>query len=207
MVKENKIEYSINNFYNFGYIKSKLPKKLYSNLLKECLEAKKNKKLISGLTNKGVPQHFFVEKNHKELMVFIEKMLIAYEHSFPNLSDIKVSTQNVSLGYDIPWINLQKQHEFVPIHLHTGIFSYTIWMKIPYDSTKEEYSGNFQFIYVDVTGASRSEIIKLSKEDEGTIIMFPAKLNHIVWPFYNNKDTRISISGNIMLDAKNRGQG
>jgi len=201
MVKEDKIKYSVNHFYNFGYIKSKLPKELYNNLLKECLKARKNKKLISGLTNKGVPEHFYVEKNYEDLTIFIKKMHIAYENSFPGLSDIKVLTDSVPFSYGVPWINLQKQHEFVPIHLHGGIFSYTIWMKIPYDNTKEEYSGNFQFVYTDVTGASRSETMKLSKKDEGTIIMFPAKLNHIVWPFYDNKDTRISISGNIELDS------
>ena len=126
----------------------------------------------------------------------------AYERSFPGLWSLKVLTDNLPFSYDRPWINLQKQNEFVPIHLHDGIFSYSIWMKIPYDSSKEAYTGNFEFVYCDVTGASKSETIKLSKKDEGTIIMFPAKLQHIVWPFYKNKDARISINGNISFNSK-----
>jgi hypothetical protein len=201
-MKENKIQFSINQLYNFGYIKSKLPKKLYDSLLKECLQASKNEKLISDLSNKGVPEHYYVEKNHDSLISFIKQMHEAYERSFPGLWNIKVLTDNLPFSYDRPWINLQKQNEFVPIHLHDGIFSYSIWMKIPYDSSKEAYTGNFEFVYCDVTGASKSETIKLSKKDEGTIIMFPAKLQHIVWPFYKNKDARISINGNISFNSK-----
>ena len=36
------------------------------------------------------------------------------------------------------WVNYQKQHEFNPIHHHTGLFSFTVMMKIPYD-WKEQY--------------------------------------------------------------------
>ena len=36
---------------------------------------------------------------------------------------------------------------------------------------------------------------------EGHIIMFPANLQHCVYPFYTSDDTRISFSGNILLDT------
>jgi hypothetical protein len=32
-------------------------------------------------------------------------------------------------------------------------------------------------------------------------LFFPSKLPHNVYPFLNSDDTRISISGNIILDA------
>ena len=57
-------------------------------------------------------------------------------------------------------------------------------------------------MYLDVLGVTRSETHTLSKKDEGTLVMFPSKLNHIVYPYYKNTDTRIAISGNIMLDAR-----
>ena len=56
------------------------------------------------------------------------------------------------------WVNFQKQHEFNPMHNHTGLWSFVIFMKIPYD-WREQYeipffkesgdpsAGNFQFVY------------------------------------------------------------
>ena len=41
----------------------------------------------------------------------------------------------------------------------------------------------------------------LDKNSEGRMLFFPAKLNHLVQPFYNCDKERISISGNIRLDV------
>jgi len=197
----NYLKTTAHNLTNFGFIKSKLPNKLYNDLLKECLKAEKNKEMISGLTSKGVPKHYYVEKNHDQLIEFVKLMHEAYEKSFPGISDIKVLTKNLPFKCTKPWINLQRENEFVPYHEHDGILSYSIWIKIPYDSSNEKFSGNFTFVYSNVLGRVRNYNIYLNKEEEGTIIMFPAKLGHIVWPFYEEKKNRISISGNIVLDS------
>ena len=189
------------DFLNYGYIKTKLPNDLYKSLLKECLNAKKNKKMVSGLTAKGVPKHYYIQNNYENLVIFIAEIQKIYEETFPGVSDVRILTQNVPYAYQRPWINLHKENEFIPSHQHDGILSYSIWMKIPYDSTKEKYSGNFNFLYNDILGNIRNENISLSEKDEGTLVMFPSKLNHIVWPFYKNKKIRMSISGNIMLSG------
>jgi len=41
----------------------------------------------------------------------------------------------------------------------------------------------------------------LDKSWEGTIIVFPAKMLHCVYPFYTSDGTRISLSGNVLLDT------
>jgi hypothetical protein len=51
-------------------------------------------------------------------------------------------------------------------------------------------------------GNTVDKIIKLSSKDEGTFIMFPSKLNHLVYPFHKNKKERISIAGNILFNSK-----
>jgi len=52
------------DLFNFGYITKKLPKSLYENLLDECNKAViDNDIMISGLTGKGVPEHYYVNKN------------------------------------------------------------------------------------------------------------------------------------------------
>ena len=45
-------------------------------------------------------------------------------------------------------------------------------------------------------------VYEMCKDAEGTLLFFPAELNHTVYPFYNCKEDRISISGNIAIDTK-----
>ena len=36
------------------------------------------------------------------------------------------------------WVNYQKKYEFNPLHDHSGMFSFVIWMKIPYEHDNEK---------------------------------------------------------------------
>ena len=107
------------------------------------------------------------------------------------------------------WVNFQKKNEFNPFHIHSGVISFAIWMKIPYEyenekqlfikNTKDECrSGCFEFIYSDIFGRIVNYLYPLSSKSEGKIIMFPAMLSHQVYPFYTSDQTRISISGNLI---------
>ena len=110
------------------------------------------------------------------------------------------------------WVNFQKQHEFNPKHNHTGLWSFVIFMKIPYD-WREQYeipfikesgdprAGNFEFVYSDAMNHIRTYAYKLDSSSEGTMVFFPAEMNHQVFPFYNCEEERISISGNIAYDG------
>jgi hypothetical protein len=42
----------------------------------------------------------------------------------------------------------------------------------------------------------------LEPSDEGTMLFFPAQLNHCVYPFYLSNKERISISGNVSLNPR-----
>lgn len=108
------------------------------------------------------------------------------------------------------WVNFQRKHEFNPIHNHSGLFSFVIWLKIPFegkDQLKLPISQNsnaplsscFQFTYANVLGQSTDEKYVLGKEDEGTILLFPSQLRHQVYPFYDCEKERVSMSGNIFL--------
>ena len=111
------------------------------------------------------------------------------------------------------WVNYQKQGEFNPIHNHAGVYSFVIWMKIPFEwkdqNNNTSLSGNsngqlvssFQISYTDIIGGPRAHNYELSKKDEGRMLLFPSKLRHQVYPFYNCDEDRISVSGNITLDT------
>ena len=108
------------------------------------------------------------------------------------------------------WVNYQHEGDYNPLHDHGGIFSFVIWMKIPTDwrdqkklprsthSTSSTVS-NFQFVYTNHLGKITSHTYYMSPEMEGRMLFFPANLKHTVYPFYDCKEERISISGNISV--------
>jgi len=148
--------------------------------------------------------------------------LLEYENQFGGKISNDVPTKcSHPLVLDRWWVNYQKQNQFNPDHNHSGIYSFVIWMKIPYDSKKEgllhRFSditvaispavnsvarcGNFQFKYTDTLGDSRPFTYALDESYEGTMVFFPAKLRHQVYPFYNCDEDRISVSGNITMNT------
>ena len=113
------------------------------------------------------------------------------------------------------WVNFQKKGEFQPIHSHDGMFSFVIWMDIPYDykdesklpfaesGDKDPYWGNFTFTTANTVNRGMVEyLIKMSPEMNGYCCFFPSDLSHQVYPFYTNDKDRISISGNISYHPK-----
>ena len=108
-----------------------------------------------------------------------------------------------------PWVNIQKKHEYNPIHRHSGLASWVVWTKVPYDIQDEfkqpnaimsgkEINSTFQFIYDTIDGNPMTHNIPVDKSYEGTIIMFPSTLRHCVYPFYTSDEYRISVSGNVI---------
>ena len=107
------------------------------------------------------------------------------------------------------WINYQKKYEVNPLHNHTGVLSYVMWINIPYDldeelnqdhvkdSSLKDFATAFTLLYNDVHGALRQQPFQLTKENEGDFIIFPARMYHMVMPFYTSDGYRISIAGNI----------
>jgi len=109
------------------------------------------------------------------------------------------------------WINYAKKHDFNPIHNHSGIYSFVIWVKIPYNLEEElslyPANGNqtslFSFRYIDSLGELVTHHLYLDKTWEWKMALFPAKLHHGVNPFYTSDDNRISISGNVFSTLTN----
>ena len=110
------------------------------------------------------------------------------------------------------WVNYQKQYEFNPLHDHTGVFSFVIWMQIPtdYEDQKQisiakdsnvDVVSNFVLNYHNTLGMIAQHVYAMSKEMEGTMLFFPSQLMHSVYPFFNCNKDRISISGNISIDT------
>ena len=108
------------------------------------------------------------------------------------------------------WVNYQYKTEFNPFHDHSGVYSFVIWMKIPYtwdeQSKLPQFSGidqinrkagNFEFEYIDTLGDVKTICYQLDPRVEGFMLFFPARLRHCVYPFYETEEPRISIAGNL----------
>ena len=108
------------------------------------------------------------------------------------------------------WVNYLKQYEFNPLHNHSGLFSFVIFMKIPthweeqhtlnFDNFRAQVASDFMFVWSEHTeNFLRTHYFSLSPEDEGRMLFFPAWLQHQVYPFYECEEQRVTISGNIDL--------
>lgn len=123
------------------------------------------------------------------------------------------------------WVNLQEKYEMNPIHTHSGILSFVLYINIPYSLEIErrqpqydrqgiEHSlkgPNFKFLfpkainnnYKTFLGPAASTAISnhticVDKSWEGKMTIFPAYLPHTVTPFYSCDGLRISVAGNLV---------
>lgn len=121
----------------------------------------------------------------------------------------------IDLKLDRLWINFQRKYDFQPIHDHLGVYSFIIFLNIPYnieeefkygpgiDSVKPK-NGTLEFHYSDFQGRISTMTIPADNSWHGRMILFPADLCHSVNPFYSSDEYRITISGNVTLEYKAR---
>ena len=192
---------------NIGIVRGELTKNDYDYLLRECSNIKKAKKFVSGLSDDGVAKHYYIS-NKKALNIindYAKRSMYFYYEKYPGYLD---SQNQLDVGLPLElgnvWVNHQKPGEFIPLHDHDGIYSFNIWIKIPYDSLNKKFAGNFAYSYRNILGQNFYHNINLTSKDEGSIILFPSKLQHLVYPFYNSKKIRISIAGNLNFSTKNQ---
>jgi hypothetical protein len=192
------------DLFNLGVITSKIPDDLFKKLKIECLNFIEKEKMISGLTSKGVPEHYYLEYNNMELFNFLGEWVKKYEKKYNYIKNFKVLNKEAPLIFKKPWINIQKKGEFIPSHIHDGVFSYSIWIQIPNlkKNSNNESAGCFEIQYQNILGARFNHLITLNKNSEGEFVLFPSMLSHCVYPFFDTDELRISISGNICFDNK-----
>ena len=179
---------------NFGFVQSRLPKNLLKELVKDCLDKSNKKRFVSGLTEPGVAPHLYLENNKifEGIKNVVENMLSVYAKYYSNyINDTRILDSNLPFTFGKPWINYQRPNEYIPLHIHDGLFSYNIYVSLPKKST-------FEFHYQSTIGTSLCHVSSLTKKDVGTVNIFPSTLQHVVYPF-QGKETRITLSGNLLF--------
>lgn len=113
------------------------------------------------------------------------------------------------------WCRISGKGEYQPLHSHQSIWTFIIWMNIPFEHEEEEsgdaielypQAGNVAINYIDSIGRLQEQPFRLGKKDEGTILLFPGDLKHVVYPHYTTDEYRISIAGDIVIDSLNCGE-
>jgi len=158
----------------------------------------------------GIPAvlHSMIEKEILGCIEMYENKFQYFNRMFNFMVDIENTPTTLEL--ERMWFNIQRKGEFLPLHNHSGIYTFVIWAKIPFHFQSEKdlspnpmtiksRAGYFQFLLTDSLGKITSYDIPVDKSYEGTICIFPSQLMHQVYPFYSTNDVRISLSGNFRL--------
>jgi hypothetical protein len=197
-------------FKNLAYVKSKVSSSTLEELKQEAKfilensnQFKKYNKELSGNLEKEYSTH----KSQEILKPYLISLANEFhKHSAENEHYPQWNIKDL-------WINFQKKYEHNPLHNHTGVLSFVLWVQIPYYLKDELSHPNcvnsntpsnslFEFVCTDFMGRIVQNRIEVDKSWEGTMIMFPSSLNHMVSPFYTSDEYRISISGNLVVSPQ-----
>jgi hypothetical protein len=194
------------HFANYGFVRDTVPVDLLNELQAEIDSIDLENPLIDKLAG-NLKASYTLEKSRTNLEKFVLELANAYSTGY----DLSHTGKNLSAGdlsLRLFWVNFQRKHEFNPIHMHDGDFSFVIWLKVPFSITDEltmphsknsnmPRGGMFSFLYTNIFGEIREAEFPIDKVWEGQILLFPSCLQHMVYPFASSDDVRISISGNI----------
>tara|TARA_B100001996_G_scaffold305012_1_gene246027 strand:- start:52 stop:696 length:645 start_codon:yes stop_codon:yes gene_type:complete len=213
-MSEEQLEYHFKEPTNYGWIEIKLNDYLINHIWDCVDDAHGNAKpSLIGHIDKSLA---IQDKNNILWDKLLRPLVIAYGNKWSH-NHFKIPIRHLDDSYtfylDQMWVNYQNQHEFNPVHNHGGVYSFAAWLKIPTDHQEQnqvynakDSSGSlnsaFCFHYTDSLGNIRTTIYEQYPKMEGTLLFFPARLNHEVYPYYECDEQRISISGNIWLKEK-----
>ena len=168
--------------------------------------------LVGNITNRKSNRKSLQDKNN----LFYDNVLrgcteTLYFKEWNNYYNVHISKVIPPPEFELMrlWSNHQKQREFFPPHIHDGLYSFIVFMKIP-TNWKEQHelpistnsnlpaASDLQFMIGGERGEVGTKSFPLSSEDEGRMLIFPSWLIHQVLPFYGTEEERITISGNII---------
>ena len=203
------------NFPSIGYLETKVPDHLFQKMVTAAYLNQERNNITSKDSIAGHIEETYNlsldKKDFNEVEDFVLDQCQKYVDEYDIFRFMKsLPSTVVPLELKSIWSVFQKKHEYNPVHNHAGVFSFVIWVKIPYN-LEDEYKHEsvskscykvgslFSFHYTNSLGRVEDHLIEVDKSYEGTMILFPAELAHGVYPFFTSDETRISIAGNVGL--------
>lgn len=195
------------SFANYGFVRDTVPADLLANLQQEIDTLDKTNNRYNLNLAGNIESEYKLSTNKLQLEQYLIGLCDEYTANWSTTNSSR-NLQSIDLELDAYWVNFQKKHEFNPMHTHDGVYSFAIWIKVPFlmadelntpssKNTNMPRSGMFSFIYTNIFGETREAEFPVDKLYEGTIFLFPSCLPHTVYPFSTSDEYRISISGNL----------
>ena len=219
--KDENIDVIFKDIYRLGYLEVSVPQSIMSEIRAEIKEMDKAK--FEG----GVPwnnylagsiQHEFnLYKSYDILNEFIKRVTPFYWRGVGIWNEHRAIKNHFIMMQDTGkpnlWVNFQQPNEINPMHTHSGMLSFVLWVQLPFTIEEEnnhpsvknsnlKSAAKFSFLYpnAEAKGGVGQHYINAGRDYEGTMIIFPANLAHTVAPFKTSNKYRISVSGNISHD-------
>ena len=201
-----------------GWLETELPKSVMMRLQSYIETAKKNPVNHNAKLAGNISTSLTLEdKDNCFFQTSLIPLIGKFDECFPTyMSNMRILTKDAPYCLSSMWVNFQKEKEFNPLHNHGGVFSFVVWVKIPTDwreqhalpistNSNKPCASDFEFHYTSMLGDIGKHSYPLDKTSEGQMLFFPAKLMHLVYPFYNCDKERVSISGNICFNTEKNG--
>jgi hypothetical protein len=199
-------EHYYGNFPNLGFVGATLSEEEVSSIREEIAEIQDNfdtaEQIHHGHAG-NIKKEYVLKKCLPAIFDAIVPLVTEYQKVFDfgkkGINEYAISTA---------WVNFQTKHEYFTSHTHQGLFSFALWITVPYTieeeqkfcSTENKFINTipaFNFHYTDALGRIRPWVIPVDSTFENKIVVFPGSLNHSVNPFYSSDGYRIVVSGNI----------
>lgn len=213
---------TIKDFSNLKFIQSEIPSELQYDLNLEIDKLTTDSERYNHNLQGHIKEEYslnHVKNQFENWLLSIAKNWVLANPGYLDEFEEVSKCHSYTLYLDSLWVNKQKKYEFNPLHHHSGVLSFVIWLRIPYDLNDEVnyfplisgtstdnkdnfYTSKFCFVYNDVLGQIKQLAVPVDKTFEGTILMFPSSLQHTVYPFYTSDDYRVSVSGNIRIHTE-----
>lgn len=148
---------------------------------------------------------WFLKDSIDQLSNLLSPYIVEFNKRFNYIDNIGVLTKDAQIVLEKCWVNFQNKYEFQGLHNHVSVFSFVIWLQIPFKLDEERAispnsslisgrAGNFEFVHTDALGNIKSTSLQTIPN---RMVLFPGNLNHIVYPFYTSDKQRISVAGNF----------
>jgi len=195
---------------NVGLTNGTIPPQIYQALNQEIVDIHNDDSNTMRMNHSlagQITKEYQITKSLPLLNPFLEEMGRAYQKEWNYYP--KENPNNNKLKVESVWVNMQKKLEVNPLHNHDGTLSFVGWLHVPFkledernmpnckNSRTVELASTFQFVYTTALGTIANCPMFVESGWEGRIVMFPAKLLHMVYPFQTSDDYRISIAGNL----------
>ena len=191
-------------FPNLGYVKEHITNQQIPHLL-EWIDAIDDQTQTINHSHVGVIEceyEIVDDLAKQELSTVLGPMVQQY------CTDMHFSVEQRPMALTTAWCNLQQSGEYFAAHTHAGVFSFALWLTVPFTQADERAwreargksgreTASFTFHYTDALGRITPNVLEVDSSWENTVVVFPGEMMHSVTPYYSTDALRIVVSGNI----------